>query len=114
MLNKIKHQEIDETIGPRRPKPEHTTDTENILVCHSLTTCIILVCQSLVMRNPRRRNRRSQTPCPGRPPMLNTIIPEGFMTDIPSSTARAINPRPNWSSTKPWMQKDINVSKQGN
>jgi hypothetical protein len=43
--------------------------------------------------------------------MLNTIIPEGFMTDIPSSTARAINPRPNWSSTKPWMQKDIDVGK---
>ena len=102
----IKPQEIDETIGIRRPKPEHT-DTKNLLMCHSLTTCIILVCQSLVMRNPRRRNRRSQTPCPGRPPMLNTIIPEGFMTDIPSSTARAINPRPNWSSTKP-------CSKQGN
>lgn len=56
------------------------------------------------MRKPRRSNKRLQTPCPGRPPILKTIMPMGLMTAIPSSTARAIRPKPNWSSTKPWVE----------
>ena len=67
---------------------------------------MILVCQSFVMRKPRRSNNLLQTPCPGRPPILKIIIPFGLITDIPSSTALAIKPNPNWSSTKPYTQQN--------
>lgn len=83
------------------------TETGNIYQQFSLRifnfTWITFVCQSLVMWKPRRSNKRLHTPWPGRPPILKIIIPMGFMTAIPSSTARAIKPKPNWSSTKPWI-----------
>lgn len=63
----------------------------------------IFVCQSWLTWKPRRSNNLLQTACPGRPPMLKIIIPAGWITEIPSSTALAINPKPNWSSTKPYI-----------
>ena len=61
-----------------------------------------LVCHNLEIRKPLLSNSLSQTACPGRPPMLKIINPVGFTTKIPSSTALAMSPKPNWSSTKPY------------
>lgn len=85
---------------------ERILDEETVFSWNIFHAWMTLVCHSLLTRNPRRSNKRLQTACPGRPPILKIIIPIGLITEIPSSTALAIRPRPNWSSTNPYISKN--------